>query len=128
MYVHLSSFGFERYVLDGHLLAKRWSFTFSGERTFDVDGKRLRFVMRQSLNEYHATVFWDDELIVSELFPEITEKLKRPRRGVLVRLAIWVIVGFIGMYVYNSYKSRQAASQDCPKPRTTIASRGQSCS
>jgi hypothetical protein len=38
MEVHWSALGFEKYVLDGKLLAKRWSIGLSGEETFVVDG------------------------------------------------------------------------------------------
>ena len=79
MEVHWSALGFEKYVLDGRVLLKRWEISFSGERTFEVDGKQLRIVYRLSRKDYYSKVFLDGELIVPELFPEIAAKVQKSR-------------------------------------------------
>ena len=135
MEVHWSAFGSEKYVLDGRVLLKRWELGFSGERAFDVDGRRLRIVYRLSPKEYYSKVFLDDELIVPELFPDIAEKIQKARakrwrwRSFAVNLVVWMIIGFVGMYAYNYYQAQQTASRDCPKPKNTVvASDVRSCS
>lgn len=133
--VHWSPVGFEKYVLDGRLLAKRWSLSLSGERVFNVDGKRLRIVCRLLPKNYCSKVFLDDELIVPELFPEVAAKLEEARargwgwRRFVVSLVVWMVVGFVGMYGYKYYKSQQMNASDCPKPKAMVAgSNAKSCS
>jgi hypothetical protein len=135
MEVHWSALGFEKYVLDGRVLLKRWELSFSGERTFEVDGRQLRIVYHLSRNDYYSKVFLDDQLIVPELFPNIAENLQKARakrwgwRSFAINLVVWMIIGFVGMYAYNYYQSQQSASRDCPKPSdTVVASNVRSCS
>ena len=135
MEVHWSPFGFEKYVLDGELLEKRWTMSFSGERLFDVDGRQVRIVFRMSPKDYYSKVFLDDELIVPELFPEVATKLEKARaqgwgwRRFVVNFVVWMVIGFVGMYAYNYYKSRQTNASDCAKPKAIVAgTNAKSCS
>ena len=109
--------------------------SFSGERIFGVDGKRLRIAFRMSPKEYYSKVFLDDELIVPELFPDVAAKLEKARaqrwgwRRFVVNLVVWMVIGFAGMYGYNYYKSQEIRGSDCPKPKAVVAdSDAKSCS
>jgi hypothetical protein len=133
MEIHWSAFGFEKYLLDGKLLLKRWALSLSGERTFFVDGRQLRIVFHMSPKDYYSRVFLDDQLIVPELFPDVAAKLEKVRahgwRRLVINLVVWMVIGFIGMYGYNSYKSGEANTSECPKPKAMLtASNAKSCS
>ena len=135
MEVYWSALGFERYVLDGRVLLKCWSFSFSGERTFAVDGKQLRIAHHLSWKEFHSPVYLDDQLIVEELFPDLTQQIQKARtkrwswRSFAISVAVWMVIGFVAMYVYDYYRAQQHVSRDCPKPQNTVvASDARPCS
>jgi hypothetical protein len=122
MEVRWSALGFEEYLLDSQRIEKRWDmWTFSGERTFLVDGRQLRIAHHVSRNEFYARAYLDDELIVSELFPETAARFaqRRPRkswRWHLGNFIVWMVIGFVGMYVYNHYRSAKVVAFDCQTP------------
>jgi hypothetical protein len=65
----------------------------------------------------------------------MAEKLAKLRahgwgwRRFVLNLLVWMVIGFVGMYSYNFYKSQQAGASDCPNTKAMVAtSNAKSCS
>lgn len=136
MTISWSPFGLEKYFLDGKLIEKRWSWSFSGTREFVVDNARLRIEFRLSFREYFSRVYVNDALHIEELFPEVAARFAAARsraitpRTLFTRMAVWMAIGFIAMFSYRTfeqYKHKTAAQEECPAPgpsTNTDAARG----
>ncbi|MDQ8020919.1 MAG: hypothetical protein REI94_03715 [Moraxellaceae bacterium] len=127
MEVHWSSLGFEKYVLDGRVLQRRWAVSFTGERVFDVDGKRIRIAFSVSPAGFYSKALVDDETLVEELFPEIAARFEKLRsrqggwRRFVSSFAIWMVVGIVVMYGYHSYKAQGDGVRGCAKQSHMVA-------
>ena len=94
--------GREEYRFNGELLAHYWSAAFSGERRFEVPGHVVRIAFAVRGQDYIARAYVDDQVRVAELFPELQMKTQRkvPLKSRLITIAIWMVIGMVGSYVY----------------------------
>ena len=117
--VRWSWWGREQYLYDGRMLQSLWDLTtFTGHRTFTVDGHLVR-ISWAAKDNFRTRVHVDGNLRVDNLFPQLTLK-RRPFSWSkwLKTVVIWMIIGFIVTIAYEYWKSRQRVTPNKALERT----------
>jgi hypothetical protein len=100
--VRWSWWGQEEYFYDGSLLQKVWNLTtFSGERNFRINGHTVH-ISWSAKEKFQTKVYVDEHIRVEDLFPlPVRHRAPFSWKKTLKTVAIWAVIGFIGMWLYK---------------------------
>ena len=74
--VDFSMLGSEKYYFNGVLLKKRRSYKFNDRLVFDTEEGEIEIAVSLSPKNWSTQAFFNNELIVEELFPEYKQKIE----------------------------------------------------
>lgn len=108
--IDLSPFGFERYVYNGDLLLKRWSYKFNQDVLLEIDGKTLLIEFRSGFKSgCHAKATYGGVVLAENIFDELINKVgifsnKMERSNKIIRpVSIALIAIAVALHVYVTF-------------------------
>ncbi|MGX9415711.1 hypothetical protein ACWU4D_00025 [Vibrio sp. WJH972] len=106
--IEYSIFGHERYLYDGEVIRTGWSIKTQATEIFDIGDDEIKIENKVSFSEPNCRAYFNGELIVDDLFPELTKKLQNRKKNSLKKtLAIMAFSCVLTMFlisIYNTYR------------------------
>ena len=132
--VDLKWWGLEKYYVDGKLVLKKLAINYQGVREFKVGSDTVKIDLHATINKYHWKALLNNEIIVEDLFPDLTKRIEDNRQrnsngkfALVKNLILWCLIAIIILSFYNaSIKDKE--NTDCVEPAVDQASEVAGCS